>query len=174
MTEEADFLTPRSVIEDEEEPEACFSTPGRHARALAAAESIQHPEEENQQEVAPSRKLLDPVMLDAIETETKSMAHNIVNLLTETKERLGTASAISAQCAEAYNDATTDLGDSVDKAVASMDSMLEECSKLEATFDNMDACAARLKELRAETDAFEAMWKRAQAKGLLQPRQHVK
>ena len=49
----------------------------------------------------------------------------------------------------------------MDAAVASMDAMLGECAKLEATFDNMDLTAARIKEIRAEVDVLEYMMKRS-------------
>ena len=108
------------------------------------------------------------------------MAHNITLLLGETQvppldlttvypaqqpslcqESLCKASEISARCAEAYDQSVDQTGASVDAAVSSMDAMLAECAKLEATFDNMDLTAARIKEIRAEVDALGYMMKRS-------------
>jgi hypothetical protein len=115
--------------------------------------------------------------------EAHEMSRNIVALLGETKDSLCTASAISAACAEAYNDAVDDMGAAADKAATSMEAMcidahevrgavflscghtwqamLSECAKLEATFDNMDLTAARLKELRGEVDQLEYLLRRS-------------
>jgi len=107
------------------------------------------------------KKVLDPVMLEAIETEAHVLAKTIAALLSDTQDSLGTASAISAQCAVAYNDSTEQMGQAVDTACASMEAMLGECGKLEGTFEDMDRTAERLKQLRQEVDMLDGMMKRS-------------
>ena len=161
---DAAFLTPRENLDEEEEPEVPFSTPGRHAAALARAEAEAEAEpgvRDNETGQQAPRKLLDPVMLENIEGEAQCLAASIAALLAETQDSLGTASAISAQCAQAYDESTGEMGQRVDEACAAMEAMLGECGKLEGTFDSMDQCAARLKQLRGEVDALDAMMKRS-------------